>query len=73
VFTANSRVAKVVLVKFVVRPRLCAGLCETTKQEVNLSVHQNADVPVPKLTKLNSVVLVRKRNLPTERPPLSAK
>jgi hypothetical protein len=36
----NSRLVKVVSVKFAVRPLLCAVLCETIKQAVNLSVHQ---------------------------------
>jgi hypothetical protein len=38
VFTANSRLAKV---KFAARPRLGAVLCETAKQGVNLSVHED--------------------------------
>jgi hypothetical protein len=41
VFTANSRLTKVVSVKFAARPLLCVVLCETTKQVVNLSVHQD--------------------------------
>jgi hypothetical protein len=41
VFTANSRLAKAVSVKFAARPRLCA----TRKQAVNLSVHQDGGRP----------------------------
>jgi hypothetical protein len=45
VFTAESHLAKVVSVKFAAQPRFCSVLCETTKQAVNLRVHQMADVP----------------------------
>jgi hypothetical protein len=41
VFTASSRLAMVVLMKFAARLRLCAVLCKTTKQAVNLGVHQD--------------------------------
>jgi hypothetical protein len=41
VFSVNSGVAKLVLVKFVTRQRTCAVLREKTKQAVNLSVHQD--------------------------------
>jgi hypothetical protein len=41
VFTANSLLVKVVSVKFAARTRVCAVLCETSKQAVNLSVHQD--------------------------------
>jgi hypothetical protein len=45
VFTANSRLVKVVSVKFAAWPHVCAVLCETTKQAVNLSVHQDGRRP----------------------------
>jgi hypothetical protein len=47
VFMANTRLAKVVSVEFAGRLRLCAVLCETTKQAVNLSVHQDGGRPEP--------------------------
>jgi hypothetical protein len=45
VFMVNYCLAKVVLVKFAIRPRLCAVLCETLKEAVNLSVHQDGRRP----------------------------
>jgi hypothetical protein len=50
VLTANSRLAKVVLEKFAARPRVCAVLCDTKKQAVYFSVHQdggrlNTEIP----------------------------
>jgi hypothetical protein len=33
VFMANSRLAKLVLVKFATRPRLWAALCKTTNKQ----------------------------------------
>jgi hypothetical protein len=45
VFTANSRLAEVVLVKFAARPRVCAVLDETSEQAVDLSVHQDGGRP----------------------------
>jgi hypothetical protein len=45
VFTPNSCLAKVVSVKFAARSRMCAVMCETTKQAVNLSVHQDGGRP----------------------------
>jgi hypothetical protein len=44
VFTANSPLAGM-SVKFAGRPRLCAVLCETPKQAVNLKVHQDGGRP----------------------------
>jgi hypothetical protein len=44
-FTANSRLAKVVAVKFFARPRLCAVLCQTIKQAMNLKVHEDSGRP----------------------------
>jgi hypothetical protein len=41
VLTAKYRLAKVVSVKFAARPRLGAVLCESSKQAVRLSVHQD--------------------------------
>jgi hypothetical protein len=37
VLTANSRLAKVVSVKFAARPRVCAGLCATSKYATSFS------------------------------------
>jgi hypothetical protein len=45
VFMANSRLAKLVSGKFVARPPECSVLCETAKQAVNLSVHQDGGCP----------------------------
>jgi hypothetical protein len=45
VFTVNSHLTKVVSVKFASQLRLCAVLCETTKQMVNLNVHQDGGRP----------------------------
>jgi hypothetical protein len=45
VFMANSCLAKVVSVKFAAQPRLCAVLCKTTKQALNLSVYQDGGHP----------------------------
>jgi hypothetical protein len=42
---ANSRLAKVVSVKFAAWPQMCALLCETSKPGVNLSVHQDGGRP----------------------------
>jgi hypothetical protein len=42
VFTANSRLAKVMSVKFATWLRVC----ETSKQTVNLSVHQDGGHPI---------------------------
>jgi hypothetical protein len=42
---ANSRLAKVVSVKFPSWPRVCAVLCESSKEAVNLSVHQDGGRP----------------------------
>jgi hypothetical protein len=39
VFMANFSLAEVVSVKLATRPWVCAVLCETSKQMVNLSVH----------------------------------
>jgi hypothetical protein len=44
VFTANSCLAEV-LVKFAAQPQVCVMLCATTKQAVNLSVHQDGRRP----------------------------
>jgi hypothetical protein len=44
-FTANSRLAKVVWVKFTDQPWVCAVLCKTSKQAVNLSAHQDGGRP----------------------------
>jgi hypothetical protein len=44
-FTANFDLAEVVWVKFAARPRVCAVVCETYKQAVNLSVHQDGGHP----------------------------
>jgi hypothetical protein len=41
--------------------------------EVCLFSNHLAAIPTSKVNKLNSVALVRKRTIPTERPPLSAK
>jgi hypothetical protein len=38
VFTVNSRLANMVSVKFTARPRVWAGLCEISKQAVQLGV-----------------------------------
>jgi hypothetical protein len=43
VFTANSRLAKVVSVKVSARQRVCALLCDTTKPPMNLNVHQDGE------------------------------
>jgi hypothetical protein len=43
--SAGTRLAKVVCAKFAARPRVCAALCETTKQTANLSAHQNGGRP----------------------------
>jgi hypothetical protein len=51
-FTANYRLAKVVSVKFAVRPRLWAVLYETTKQAVNLSVHQDVGRPSTRIPQI---------------------
>jgi hypothetical protein len=54
VFTANSHLAKVVSVKFADRPRVCAVLYDTSKQAVNLSVHQDGGRPstgIPEILK----------------------
>jgi hypothetical protein len=45
VFTTNTRFAKVVSVKFAAWQRMCVVLCETSKQAVNLSVHQDDGHP----------------------------
>jgi hypothetical protein len=45
VFTANSRLATVVSVKFAAQTRVCTVLCKTPKQAVNLSVHQDGTHP----------------------------
>jgi hypothetical protein len=51
VFTANSRLAKVVTAKFAAWQRVCAALCvwgggaKTNKQALNLSVHQDGGRP----------------------------
>jgi hypothetical protein len=45
VFAANFCLAMVVSVKFAAWSRLCTVLCETTKQAVNLSVHQDGGRP----------------------------
>jgi hypothetical protein len=37
----QSRLAEVMSGKFASRPRVCAVLCETSKEAVNLSVHQD--------------------------------
>jgi hypothetical protein len=37
--------ARVVLVKFAAQLRVCALLCETSKQVINLSVHQDGGCP----------------------------
>jgi hypothetical protein len=57
VFKANSHLVKVVSVKFATRMQL---LCETTKQTVNLSVHQDGRCPRTRIkeileTKLSSL------------------
>jgi hypothetical protein len=57
VFTANSRLAKVISVKFASRPLLCPELCETTKQAVNLSGHEDggrASNGIPELLETES-------------------
>jgi hypothetical protein len=41
-FTANSHLAEVMWVKFAAWPRVCAVLCETSTQVVNLSVQTEA-------------------------------
>jgi hypothetical protein len=51
VFTANSRLVKVVSAKFAARLRVCTVLCETTEQAVNLSVHQDGRHPSTGLQK----------------------
>jgi hypothetical protein len=43
VFTANSRLAEMVSVKFAARPRVIAVLRETLKQAINFSVHEAGD------------------------------
>jgi hypothetical protein len=45
VFTANSCLAEVVSVKFSTQPQLHSVLCETTKQAVKLSAHQDGSGP----------------------------
>jgi hypothetical protein len=52
VFTANSRLTTVVSVKLAARPLLGAVVYETTKQALNLNVHQDggsASIGVPKI------------------------
>jgi hypothetical protein len=41
VFRANSRFVHVLSVRFYAWPRVCTVLCETPKETVNLSVHQD--------------------------------
>jgi hypothetical protein len=43
VLTANFRLVDVVCIIFAARPRVCAVLCETSKQAVNLSVLVHQD------------------------------
>jgi hypothetical protein len=45
VFTANSHLAEVVSVKFAARLRERAVLCETSKEAVIFSVHQDGGRP----------------------------
>jgi radical SAM superfamily enzyme with C-terminal helix-hairpin-helix motif len=59
VFTANSRLAKVVSVKFAAQPLLCAVLCETAKKAVKLSVHQDGGRPrtgIPEILETEAIV-----------------
>jgi hypothetical protein len=42
---SNCRLTKVVSMKFAARPRVCAVLCETPKQAVNFSVHEDGGRP----------------------------
>jgi hypothetical protein len=45
VLTVNSRLAKVVSMKFAAWPRVCAVLCESSKQAENSSVEQDEGQP----------------------------
>jgi hypothetical protein len=45
VFTSNSSLAKEVSVKFATWQQVCVVLGETSKQAVNLSVHQDGGHP----------------------------
>jgi hypothetical protein len=50
---------KVMLVKFVVRPQPCAALCETTKQAVDLRVHQDGGRPstgIPEILEIEAII-----------------
>jgi hypothetical protein len=44
-FTANSQLVEVVSAKFTAQPRVCAVLCETSKQAVNLCLNQDDGRP----------------------------
>jgi hypothetical protein len=50
VLRASSRLTKVVSGKFAARPRLCAALCGTANQAVNLSVHQDPRIRIPEIS-----------------------
>jgi hypothetical protein len=55
VFTANSRLAKVVPAKFMVQSRVCAVLCEISKQAANLSEHQDGGCPSAGISEIMNI------------------